>query len=340
MRGTRGITLIALIVTIIVLLILAGITINIIVGENGLLGRSETAKEENDKQTATEIMNLKITNVQLMSYEERQELPSLQYLADRLCEDNEIEYVQLESKMASLNKITVGTNDSIYTKLLKYPYEFEINSSFQLASIDNKKVTVLGENVYPANIKNIIETDKKVVFSYTGNVQEYVVPESGYYKIECWGASGGNAGTAIGGKGAYTNGIIYLSKDEVIYVYVGEEGKEGQPAGNEMNGSYNGGGPCGTTNAWGWLSTGGGSTDIRLSNGNWDDFDSLKSRIMVAAGGGGACRMNGTGSWMDVYGGYGGTISGGSGNSAVTNRSRLYKSIRRNSNFRRAFCKQ
>ena len=34
--------------------------------------------------------------------------------------------------------------------------------------------------------------------------------------------------------------------------------------------------------------SGGGATDIRLTNGDWDNFNSLKSRIMVAAGGGGA----------------------------------------------------
>jgi hypothetical protein len=33
--------------------------------------------------------------------------------------------------------------------------------------------------------------------------------------------------------------------------------------------------------------TGGGATDIRLVNGNWDSFNSLKTRIIVAAGGGG-----------------------------------------------------
>ena len=32
---------------------------------------------------------------------------------------------------------------------------------------------------------------------------------------------------------------------------------------------------------------GGGATDVRLTPGEWNNFDSLKSRIMVAAGGGG-----------------------------------------------------
>lgn len=40
----RAITLIALVITIIVLLILAGVTLNILVGKNGLLGKSEEAK--------------------------------------------------------------------------------------------------------------------------------------------------------------------------------------------------------------------------------------------------------------------------------------------------------
>ena len=36
-KGIRGITLIALVVTIVVLLILAGVSINLIIGQNGLM---------------------------------------------------------------------------------------------------------------------------------------------------------------------------------------------------------------------------------------------------------------------------------------------------------------
>ena len=41
----KGITLLSLVVTIIVLLILAGVAINLIVGNNGLLKRTKVAKE-------------------------------------------------------------------------------------------------------------------------------------------------------------------------------------------------------------------------------------------------------------------------------------------------------
>lgn len=47
LKNERGITLIALVVTIIVLLILAGVTINAVFGENGLIKQVEIAKERN-----------------------------------------------------------------------------------------------------------------------------------------------------------------------------------------------------------------------------------------------------------------------------------------------------
>ena len=49
MRGImrqRGITLIALVITIIVLIILAGVTINMLVGENGIITQAQGAKNE------------------------------------------------------------------------------------------------------------------------------------------------------------------------------------------------------------------------------------------------------------------------------------------------------
>ena len=143
----KAITLISLIITIIILLILSTISINLIIGKNNLINKSQTAKEENTKQTAIETLNLKITNIQMQSYSETQDLPSLQYLADKLCEDNDIEYVTLEKQsVASLNKIIVGNNKSIFTKLKEYPYEFEINSSMQLASINGVPLTVNNSN--------------------------------------------------------------------------------------------------------------------------------------------------------------------------------------------------
>lgn len=141
MKNRKGITLIALVITIVILIILASIGIYLSLGNNGIFNRAEQARSETIKQTATEKMNLKITNMQIEKYAKEQRMPTLQEFADGLCEDEEIQYVELQSKkVGSLSKIDVGSADSLFTKLKDYPYEFEINSSLQLASIDGVKI--------------------------------------------------------------------------------------------------------------------------------------------------------------------------------------------------------
>ena len=44
MKNKRGITLIALVITIIVLLILAGISLSLVLGENGILTKAKDSK--------------------------------------------------------------------------------------------------------------------------------------------------------------------------------------------------------------------------------------------------------------------------------------------------------
>lgn len=139
-------------------------------------------------------------------------------------------------------------------------------------------------------------------FDYTGSVQEFVVPKDGLYKIECWGASGGrSSGDFIHNNGAYTSGEITLKKGEKLYIYVGQEGIAGAIKYNSSETSnakatFNGGGAGGTAGGpynngtlyyYHHGMSGGGATDIRLVSGDWDSFASLKSRIMVAAGGAG-----------------------------------------------------
>lgn len=45
-HNNSGITLVALVVTIVVLLILAGVSINLVIGQNGLMNRAKEAKEQ------------------------------------------------------------------------------------------------------------------------------------------------------------------------------------------------------------------------------------------------------------------------------------------------------
>lgn len=57
-KNTKGITLIALVVTIIILLILAGVAINIAVGDNGLFIKSKQSVEKYKEKSAEEKLNL------------------------------------------------------------------------------------------------------------------------------------------------------------------------------------------------------------------------------------------------------------------------------------------
>ncbi|MDE5586920.1 MAG: fimbrillin family protein, partial [Bacilli bacterium] len=136
------------------------------------------------------------------------------------------------------------------------------------------------------------------------DVQEFTAPADGTYRIELWGASGGNAGPYTGGKGAYTGGYITLKKNQVLYVYVGGQG-------TNSIGGYNGGSAV-ATDQENYGASGGGATDVRLVGDNWDSFDSLKSRIMVAAGGGGANYRNVTSETdQKLYGSGNGGAGGG-----------------------------
>ena len=55
-KSNFGITLIALIITIIVLLILAGVTINMLIGDNGILNKATIASEKTKIENAKEII--------------------------------------------------------------------------------------------------------------------------------------------------------------------------------------------------------------------------------------------------------------------------------------------
>ena len=59
-REEKGITLIALVITIIILLILAGISIATLTGENGILSKANTAKIETEKAGAKEKVQIAV----------------------------------------------------------------------------------------------------------------------------------------------------------------------------------------------------------------------------------------------------------------------------------------
>ena len=76
----------------------------------------------------------------------------------------------------------------------------------------------------------------------------------------------------------------------MFYIFVGGKGNDGGKIGILIpTGGWNGGGngSMGYDDDEQTGGAGGGATDIRITNGSWNDFNSLKSRIIVASGGAG-----------------------------------------------------
>ena len=65
LRKEKGITLVALVVTIVVLLILAGVTINLVVGQNGLINRAKEAAQKTKNATESEMQGMDDLSTQL-----------------------------------------------------------------------------------------------------------------------------------------------------------------------------------------------------------------------------------------------------------------------------------
>ena len=59
----RGITLIALVVTIVVLLILAGVSISMLTGENGIIKQASNAKDATEQAKVEELVDLAVNSI-------------------------------------------------------------------------------------------------------------------------------------------------------------------------------------------------------------------------------------------------------------------------------------
>ncbi|MBR2289118.1 MAG: type II secretion system protein [Clostridia bacterium] len=64
LKQNKGITLVALVITIIVLLILAGVSISLVVGDNGVLTRASDSSAKTKYSQAKEALGLAINNLQ------------------------------------------------------------------------------------------------------------------------------------------------------------------------------------------------------------------------------------------------------------------------------------
>lgn len=182
----------------------------------------------------------------------------------------------------------------------------EVIITFKYSEIDESTSNILNSIL---NFKFDLPVHIVASYDYTGDYETFVVPYDGIYQIELWGAQGS---AVRGGSGGYTSGEIELTANEELYIYVGEHQERGV-----LEMAFNGGGGVQYEDSGDEpvrYNTGGGATDIRLTKGEWSDFESLKSRIMVAGAGGGGYEGYVSNNYVSsVTGGVGGGLIGGSG---------------------------
>ena len=107
LREKRGITLIALVVTIVVLLILAGITISLVFSENGVIGKAKEAKEETRGAAVEEAKNMWELDKSLTKYVGGSS-QSLDELLDSLEEQKQITAKE-KAEIKETGSVTIGS---------------------------------------------------------------------------------------------------------------------------------------------------------------------------------------------------------------------------------------
>ena len=103
-QANIGITLIALVVTIVILLILAGITINLVFSDNGIIKKAQIAKNEVEVSTIKEALELYYLQQYFTTKEDNpigEQFPSTQ-----ITDSNTLEaIVQFQSDAESVEQI-------------------------------------------------------------------------------------------------------------------------------------------------------------------------------------------------------------------------------------------
>ena len=170
-------------------------------------------------------------------------------------------------------------------------------------------------------------------FSYTGSVEEFMVPKDGVYKLEVWGAQGGNSldnGVLSSNKyyAGYSKSNIKLNKNDKLYVTVGGRGEDGK-LNNIAKGGFNGGG----NGTWDHqddeaLAGGGGATSIQnslLGDGQLKNYENNKSSVLIVAGGSAGNGMTVHSDYFSKYKfSYGGGFIGGVGGTTKNGNSNDY----------------
>lgn len=184
LENEKGITLIALIITIIVLIILSTVAINLSFGKNGIIDRAKQAKEETLKAQALEELKLKVLETQT----EKAGKATLEDVINTLKNDKNNEYIISLDKIATINGTIPNVTNATEIFVVYKKYQFKINRGLTISLIDDYSFNTADKKdyiVYDANGgKNAPKTQTK-----DNSIISNQIPTREGYVFVGWGNS-------------------------------------------------------------------------------------------------------------------------------------------------------
>ncbi len=177
--GNKGITLVILVITIIVLLILAGVSIAILAGENGILSKAVKAREEAQIKAYEDLIRLAITEENI-NQEQKTEKEKLEGIKEILKKDNNFKDTEItgpdenESKLKLIVKTKEGYIYYVYTNECEYKEK-------QPEETDIPKLTY-ANTTYTANPEKW--TNGKVILTASTEITGYEIQTTRTPEIE------------------------------------------------------------------------------------------------------------------------------------------------------------
>ena len=129
-RKQRGITLIALIITIIVLLILAGVSISLVVGDNGVLTQSQNAKKKTEEANAIEEISMAWSSIYTDYLVDSSANPNIQ-------KNGYFTLTNFQKYMNGNGSITAAVYNSDGTVSINYQRNSEVTENYVIDSNGN-----------------------------------------------------------------------------------------------------------------------------------------------------------------------------------------------------------
>ena len=149
LKRKNGITLIALVVTIVVLLILAGVSISMLLGENGIITQAQNSKEESEIGKEKEMVSLAVSSLKGQGYVNGKNMLTSENLQKEM--DN----------LAGKDK-TLVTGTTILTVLFKETNrEYTVNAEGEFADgVDYSNIYTYTEDGYITGLKSEYITNR------------------------------------------------------------------------------------------------------------------------------------------------------------------------------------